>query len=53
MEVRAAAADAFSFLHDVQPGPVPQLQGRELENQTIDPAFPGYRRGPDLHGDEL
>jgi len=53
MEIRSAAADAFSFVHDVQPLPVSELQGAQLENKEIDSTLSHHQFGSAFHGDEL
>ena len=39
VEVGAAGAADFPLVHDVQPVPVPQLQGAELAHHAVDPAI--------------
>src|SRR5207237_9773420 len=39
LEVRAAPPYAFSFLYDLHPFPVSELQGAELDDKKVDPAF--------------
>ncbi len=47
------APPTLPFLHDVQPFPVPQFQGDQLENEKIHSAISGYFPRPHLYGDEL
>src|SRR6266568_8698411 len=53
MEIRFAAPPTLPFLHDVQPFPVPQFQGDQLENEKIHSAISGYFPRPHLYSDEL
>ena len=53
MEIRSAAADAFSVVHDVQPIPLSEFQGGQLADEEIDPAFSDHHPGPRFHGDVL
>ena len=46
VEMAAAGAADFSFVHDVQPVPVPQLQGAELADHAVDSAVYRHRADP-------
>lgn len=53
MEIRFAATLAFSLVHDVQPLPISELQGDQLEDEKINPALSGHQPHSRFHGPEL
>src|SRR5439155_16371831 len=53
LALRSAAVAALSFLHDVQPVSISELQGGQLEDEKINPALSSHHSYSHFHSDEL